>query len=368
MRVVHSRIRIQGIPFERFRHQFHSMTNTDTPRPPKSAFSRRVWLACGIVALVAIVFLLFKTLFSLVLLILASVLLAIYFHGFAHLLQKIKIPAKASVPVSVVFNLLLIVAFFWFVGARLEQQVAQLSDTLPKTIQTAQQKLTESPVGSKVVSYLQSSGNNKKTMAAVKQFFSSSFGILSDLYIILLMGLFFTASPSIYTNGIVSLMPTANAKDKTKQLFGEWYTILKKWLVSQIIGIVFIGVLTGVGLLIVGVPLVFTLALIAGLLNFVPNFGPIIAFIPAGLIGLLQGTDTVLWIAGIYVFVQIVQSAVQQPLVQKKLVNLPPALTIIAQVAFGALGGFWGVLLASPIVAIITVVVNRLYLEKSSTA
>ncbi len=343
------------------------MTDTNTNQQPKT-FARRIWLACGIIALVAIVLLLFKTLFSLVLLILASVLLAIYFHGFAHLLQKIKIPAKASVPVSVVFNLLLIVAFFWFVGARLEQQIAQLSDTLPQTVQTAQQKLNESPVGSKIVGYLQSSGNSKKTMTAAKQFFSSSFGILSDLYIILLMGLFFTASPSVYTKGIVSLMPTKEAKDKTKQLFSELYNILKKWLVSQIIGIVFIGLLTGIGLMIVGVPLVFTLSLIAGLLNFIPNFGPIIAFIPAGLIGLLQGTNTVLWIAGIYVFVQIIQSAVQQPLVQKKLVNLPPALTIIAQVAFGALGGFWGVLLASPIVAIIMTVVNKLYLKKPANS
>ncbi len=339
------------------------MTDTNTDQPKKT-FARRVWLACGIIALIAVVLLLFKTLFSLVLLILASVLLAIYFHGFAHLLQKIKVPAKASVLVSVIFNLLLIVAFFWFVGARLEQQIAQLSDTLPKTIQTAQQKLNESPVGSKVVSYMQSSGNSEKTISFAKQFFSSSFGILSDLYIILLMGLFFTASPSIYTKGIVSLMPTEEAKDKTKQLFNDLYNILKKWLVSQIIGIVFIGVLTGIGLAIVGVPLIFTLSLIAGLLNFVPNFGPIIAFIPAGLIGVLQGTNTVLWIAGIYVFVQIIQSAVQQPLVQKKLVNLPPALTIIAQVAFGALGGFWGVLLASPIIAIIMTVVNRLYLNK----
>ena len=345
------------------------MTDTNNNTQQTSlTFSKKIWMAAGIISLVVIFILLFKTLFSLILLILAAILLSVYFHGFAQMLQKIKIPAKASVPVSVIFNLLLIVVFFWFVGARLQQQISQLTNTLPQTIQNAQNQLNKSPAGSKVIQYLQSSGNSKKTLAFAKQFFSSGFGILSDLYIILLMGLFFTASPSVYKKGIISLMPSAKAKDKTRELFSDLYTVLKKWLIGQIIGIVFIGVLTGIGLLILGVPLVFTLSLIAGLLNFIPNFGPIIAFVPAGLIALLQGTSTMLWVAGIYVFVQIIQSAVQQPLVQKKMVNIPPALTIIGQVALGALGGFWGVLLATPIVAIIMTFVKKLYLKEPATS
>ena len=288
------------------------MTDTNNFAQDKPlTFSRKIWLATGIILLVVILFLLFKALFSLILLILAAILLSVYFHGLAQMLQKIKIPAKASVPVSVIFNLLLIVAFFWFVGARLEQQISQLTDTLPQTLQNAQDKLNQSAVGNKLISYLHSPGNSKKTVAFAKSFFSSGFGILSDLYIILLMGLFFTASPSVYKKGIVSLMPTPKAKEKTKELFSDLYTVLKKWLIGQIIGIVFIAVLTAVGLTIVGLPLIFTLSLIAGLLNFIPNFGPVIAFIPAGLIALLQGTNAALWVAGIYVLIQVIQSAVR---------------------------------------------------------
>ncbi len=124
--------------------------------------------------------------------------------------------------------------------------------------------------------------------------------------------------------------------------------------------------LSGIGLLIIGMPLVLTLALIAGLLNFIPNFGPIIALVPAVLLALQQGTTTAIIVVCMYTGIQIIQSAVTQPLIQKKMVNIPPALTIMAQVAMGTLGGFWGVLLATPVVAIIMTVVNDLYVRPQS--
>ncbi len=177
------------------------------------------------------------------------------------------------------------------------------------------------------------------------------------------MGLFFTAGPSVYKRGIIHLLPP-KAKDKGKELLDKLNTVLKKWLKGQIIGILFIAILTAIALIIIGMPLVLTLALIAGLLNFIPNFGPIIALIPAVLIGLLQGTNTAIIIVCTYTFIQIIQSAIEQPLIQKKMVNIPPALIIISQVAMGALGGFWGVILATPITAVLMTIVNDLYVKQ----
>ena len=85
-------------------------------------------------------------------------------------------------------------------------------------------------------------------------------------------------------------------------------------------------VLTSIGLLIIGVPLWLVLAIIAGLLNFIPNFGPLIAMIPAVLVGLLQGPQTALLIAGLYMLVQFLESNLITPTVQQKLVSIPPAL------------------------------------------
>lgn len=115
---------------------------------------------------------------------------------------------------------------------------------------------------------------------------------------------------------------------------------------GQIFGIIFIGVLMVIGLLIIVWPLVLTLALIARLLNFIPNFGPLIALV-AVLISLMQGPAIALIIVCMYTFIQIFQSAVTLPLIQKKMMNIPSALTIIGQGAPGLLAGFWRVLLAA---------------------
>ncbi len=339
--------------------------NTDQSQD-KLTYSKKVWIAGGILALLVVLLLLFKTLFSVLLLTLAGALFAIYFHGCASFFKKyLNVPSGWSLALSIVINIILLVAFFWFVGARLQQQVSALTDTLPQTIDNGKAYLQKTTVGSKVLDYLNSSGDSQKTMSIAKSFFSSSFGILSDVYIILLLGMFFIASPFTYKKGIVHLLPP-KAKDKGAGVLDEIHNVLKNWIKGQLFGFLFIAVLTGLGLWSLGMPLILTLALIAGLLNFIPNFGPIIALIPAGLIGLMQGTTTAILVLCLYTFIQIVQSAVTQPLIQKKMVSIPPALIIFGQVAMGLLGGFWGVLLATPVIAIIMTVVNKLYVDEQS--
>ncbi len=300
------------------------------------------------------------------LLTIAATLLAIYFLGCADFFQrKLKISHGWALAVSIGVNILLLTAFFWFVGARLQNQISELSDSLPETIENGKAYLQQSRIGRKVIDYLDFSGNSQKTISMARQFFSSSFGIISDLYIILLLTMFFIAGPQTYRKGIIKLLP-GSAKEKGESLLDELYSVLKKWIKGQLFGFLFIAILTGLGLWILGMPMIITLALIAGVLNFIPNFGPIIALIPAGLIGLMQGTTTAILVICLYTFIQIVQSAVTQPLIQKKMVNLPPALVIFGQIAMGLLGGFWGVLLASPIVAIIMTIVNKLYVENNT--
>ena len=332
----------------------------------KLSYTKKVWIAGGILTLLVILLLLFKTLFSVLLLTLAGALFAIYFHGCASFFKKhLHTSSGWSLALSIVMNIILIVAFFWFVGARLQQEVSELTGALPQTIDNGKGYLEKTTIGSKVLHYLNSSGDSQKTMSIVKSFFSSSFGILSDVYIILLLGMFFIASPFTYKKGIVHLLPPP-AKDKGAQLLEEIHTVLKNWIKGQLFGFLFIAVLTALGLWAIGMPLILTLALIAGLLNFIPNFGPIIALIPAGLIGLSQGTTTVILVLCLYTLIQVVQSAVTQPLIQKKMVSIPPALIIFGQVAMGLLGGFWGVLLATPVIAIIMTAVNKLYVEEQS--
>jgi predicted PurR-regulated permease PerM len=343
------------------------MPDNDMPSPKVQLnFSKKVWITSGIFSLIIILLLLFKTLFGVILLSFAGILLAIYFRGFSNLIHnKLHWPAKLCIFLSVFINVLLVAGFFWFVGARLQKQVAELSDTLPQTIQHLKDQLSESDFGTKILTYINTAANSIKVESVASKFFSGTFGVLSDLYVILLFAIFFTVDPMLYKKGFVHILPP-KAKGKGDKLLDELNKVLKKWIKAQIIGFFFIALFTGIGLWILGMPLILTLALIAGILNFIPNFGPLIALIPAILLGLMISPSTALIVACIYTGVQIIQSAVTQPIIQQKMVSLPPALTIFAQVALGMVAGFWGVLLASPIVVIALKIVHRLYVEPQS--
>ncbi|WP_432670748.1 AI-2E family transporter [Flavobacterium sp. SM2513] len=329
-------------------------------------FTKKVWITAGIITLIGIGIFVFTTLFNLLLLVFAGVLMSVYFHGCASLLNcKINMGKSASLIVSVVVNLVVLVLFFWFVGARLSSQISELSDTLPDTLANAKEWLERQPMGQKLLDYSTNSLDSSKASSTIKAFFSSTFGILSDFYIIVLLGMFLTANPGVYRRGLIHLI-RPKGKKEAGDLWDRLAVLLRNWLKGQIFGFFFIAVLSGLGLWALGMPLVLTLALLAGLLNFIPNFGPIIALVPATLLALMQGPETALLVVGLYTAIQVIQSAVTQPLIQKKMVSMPPGLLVFGQVGMGVLAGFWGVLLATPLVAILMGIVNKLYVDKQS--
>jgi predicted PurR-regulated permease PerM len=138
---------------------------------------------------------------------------------------------------------------------------------------------------------------------------------------------------------------------------------LRRWLLGRFLLMISNGIITSVGLWIMGIPLALTLGIIAGLLNFIPNLGPIIASIPAILIALLQSPADALKVAIFYLAVQAVDGYLFTPLVQKWTVSLPPAITILSQVLLGILTGTLGVLLATPLAATAVVVIKVTYLH-----
>jgi len=327
-------------------------------------FQRKVWVTASIVVFIIVVLWLVKAIFNVLLLVLAGVLIALYFRGLAGLInRKLHIPQKGSLAIAVIGSLLLLIGFFWFAGTRIQQQVTQLSDTLPSAIENARQQLSQSTIGQKILEKAQSANSSKKAEALIKTFFSSTFGVLGDVYVVLFLGIFFTVSPKIYVNGFIKLIPP-KAKPKAKDVVNNLGRSLTKWLKGKIFAMLIVFVLTAIGLVIIGMPMWLVLALIAGLLNFIPNFGPLIAMIPAVLVAFMQGSTTALVVAGLYILVQVLESNFITPQIQKKLINIPPALIIIAQLIMGVLTGGWGLVLATPLMLIVMVLVQELYLKR----
>jgi len=330
-------------------------------------FERSIWKVCGIVALIIAVLWILKETFNVLLLVLAGALIAIYFHGVSKWLNKrTKISYRSSMAISVTVTVLAVSALMYFSGARMQSQIAELSNTLPATIENLKGELNKSYLGEELLKTVNGNDAASKTSAFFETFFRSTFGILGDLYVVLFLGIFFTISPSLYIEGFLKLFPS-KARVVTKHILDRIGFTLTRWLLIKIFSMFEVTFFTLAGLSLLHVPMAFVLSVIAGVLNFVPNFGPLIALIPACLVGLLQGLDTALLIIALYTFIQILDGSVILPAIQQKLIRIPPAILIISQLFMGILSGGWGIFLATPLLAIIMIVIDETYLKKQLT-
>jgi hypothetical protein len=138
---------------------------------------------------------------------------------------------------------------------------------------------------------------------------------------------------------------------------------LARWLIGKSLSMLIVGIATAGGLTLLGVPLGLILGIIAGLLDFIPYIGPILAGVPAVLIALSISPDLALYTVLLFLAIQTLEGYVLQPLVEARAVEIPPALTIVMQLVFGSLFGFAGIALATPLTAMLMVLVNKLYVE-----
>ena len=340
-------------------------TNTPkiTPRPRKElTYIEKVWHTVGIVALLVIVVLIARVAFNVLLMILAATLIATYFHGLGNIIQRwAKCGRKVAMAVSVGGSFAILGVLLWFMGTKIQQQVQQLSHSLPGTINAARGKLAESPVGQQILTYLDD--NSGKIFITAQHFFSTSFGVLGNIYIILFLGIFFTVSPSIYKDGFLIIIPPEK-KELWNCIMNRVNFSLKGWLKGTLLSIVLITIMLAIGLSIMNIPAVLVLALLAGMLKIIPNFGSLVAMIPGVLLALTVSTNTAIVVALIYMVSQTIVSNIVTPIIQNKIINLPPALTIISQVIMGTLSGALGIILAVPLLAIIVILADELYVKK----
>jgi len=327
-------------------------------------FEKKVWITVKIVVLTIAVLLIFQSTFRIFLLVLAGSLIAIFFRSISNVIKRLtKFKEGVCVGISIITSLLIVAGLFWLIGAKVQTQITELTETLPKTIDYLKNEINSSALGENVMNRLTSNSSINKAQSFVGKFFESTFGIFGDIYVVLFIGIFFTISPKIYTDGFIQVLPIKR-QEKGKQVLEKLNEQLRKWLKGKLFSMVVVFILTAIGLAIIGMPLWLVLALLAGLISFIPNFGPLIALIPAVLVALLQSPTMAALVIGLYALIQFIESNFITTFVQKKLINMPPALIIIAQLIMGILTGGWGLILATPITVIVIVLVQELYIKE----
>jgi predicted PurR-regulated permease PerM len=278
--------------------------------------------------------------------------------------RRTRLPFGVALGLTVVGLLVLIVGAITFFGTTIQSEFAELATRLPAAWVALQERLRTSAVGAAILVKAQGlAPSGQAIVNAATTALAAVGGALSGLAIVLVGGLYLAAQPTLYAGGLLRMIPT-RARGPAAETLDAIAVSLRNWLKGQALGMLFVGLGTGLGLWLVGVPAAWAIGLVAGLAEFVPYAGIIFAGLPAIVLGFGQGTSTGLWTIGVLVAVQQLQGNLVMPLLQNRMVDLPPAITIFGIIAAGILFGVAGVLLATPLTIVVLVLVRRLYLRE----
>jgi predicted PurR-regulated permease PerM len=339
------------------------------PRPDPDVserFARRVLLAALIVALVLGGLLLLWYAVWVLLVIFGGILMAVLLSAIAEGVAWLTRLSRGWSLVIVVLGLVVIFGTIgWLAAPSVSHQVDQLTDKLPASVQKLKGYLDRSAWGHQIVSRLwtpRGMGDNSQLVEKATGIASVAVTVIVTIVVVFAVGLYLAGEPEMYLSGFTSLFPHPMRPriHETLQTIG---LTLKWWILGQCVTMVVIGSLTMFGLWLIGIPLWFLIGLLAALFNFIPNFGPLVSFIPAVLLALTIDPAKVLWVCVLWVVAQSLEGYVVTPLVQREMVWLPPALTIVVQVLMGVLVGPIGVVFAAPLTAATLVAVKMLYVE-----
>lgn len=345
-------------------------------------FVRRVLIALLLVGLAAALWAASHAL----LLLFGAILFAIAIRGLAGLLRRV-VPVGDGAAVIVVLLILLVVAggVGFLFGSQISQQFSKVAEQVPDSLEKLEDSLRSTGWGQQLLALtggvpltggeVQDGGQGGTAPEGgssgaglgwlVRQAGSVAAaitGALGDLLLVLFGAVYLAFQPGLYRAGIEKLVP-ADRTDQIGRALDATGGALWKWSAGMLVEMVLVGTITGIGLWLLGVPAPVALGLIAGVLEFIPIVGPILAAIPAILLAFTVSPDLALWTALFYVALQQVEGNLILPLIQRRAVALPPVVSLFALLVFGTLFGAIGVLLAVPLAVTAMTLVQVLYVR-----
>jgi len=231
---------------------------------------------------------------------------------------------------------------------------------LPRAAKMIDDRLAAMGLGHPVVRWMNEVHSGGLIGGDLKGVLSSLTLSAASFLIVFFGGIFLAAEPRLYGIGLLKLIPPSRRR-LVAEAMQESDRALRLWLKGQLGAMILIFLLTWLGLWMLGVPSAMLLALISGMLEFIPYAGAITSSIPAIMVALVQSPELALWVVGLYVLVHHVEAYLIQPVIQQFAVDIPAVITLFALLAFGLLFGFIGILLAAPLAVVSYVLVKRLY-------
>ncbi len=259
--------------------------------------------------------------------------------------------------------LVALAGLLYLFGSQLSAQLVQLARRVPETLARLQERfnvaLSMEDLGQGPLADL--GGRLVNGFAAAG---GAVFGGVTDAVLILVAAAYIAAQPDLYRNGIMALVPQGLRADMAHVLDTTGHA-WRQWFGAQLIAMALVGVLVAIGASLIGLPSPIALGLIAGLLEFVPIVGSILGAVPALLFAIGMGEGAFAWTLALFIAVQQIESNLVMPLLQQRIVSLPPALLLFAIVGAGALFGLMGLFVAAPLTILAYVLVVTFYVRNT---
>jgi len=328
----------------------HEVRNPETRREIRRA---AVWL--GMASAIALVVLLIQPL----LIIFGGLVFAAMLDGGVRLLGRVlPIPRGARLLIVCLLTIAFLVGTFYVAGVQIADQVMQLRATVEVQGARFAQWLTAQGLvpGAKDIT-----GMAREALSSVGRLTSwvgTAFGALTTMFMMMVIGLFVAMDPKVYDRGLQWMVPEDNRREFaiTVQAMGK---TMRRLLAGRLVGMAAEGVFVGIALAFAGVPMALILGILTGLLAFIPNIGAFISGALTIAVGFSAGLHTGVAAIVIYIAVQVFDGYVVIPMVAKRAVDLPPALTLGTQILAGALFGVLGLALADPMTVLIKTAMER---------
>ncbi len=344
----------------------------EKPPPSFSSYTRKLLEGVGFTILAVLAVLLVWQALDVLLLIFAGILLGILLNFFKRRVSRYtRLPSGIALAlVMIVIAVMLTLLIIRFSPIVRDQAVTLIQD-IPEALEKLRFYLFKSSWGrevlgqsEKVEAFFTNVDAEKivETLGNLFSLFSGTISAMASIIFIVVIGLYIAAEPDTYARGIVLLIPVAYRPRGAAVLHRLGY-ILRWWMLGQSLSMLLLGTFVFGGLWLLGMPYAFVLALFAALMTFVPNMGPVIAYVPTALVALTQGPLMLIYVTGFFVIVQLIEGLFITPMVLRKAIIMPPVLILSMQVILFQLIGILGVILAMPIVACALVLIEMIYIE-----
>lgn len=301
-----------------------------------------------------------------------AIVLATTLNRLVKLLQRLKIKRGVAVALSTASVLILLTGFFALVVPPFVEQTQKLIELVPAGLEelrgwsTKLQNLLPEQLVNDFQSFDAIAPNLQDWVTKLFDnfftFFSSSLSIILNGLLVVVVTIMFLASPHPYRRIFISAFP-AFYRRRIDEVLDECEDALGGWAVGILFNMSVIAIFSGIGLWILGVQLPLANALIAGLLTFIPNIGPVLSVIPPTALALMNAPWQAVAVIILYVLIQQLESNVLTPLVMKKQVSLLPAVTLLSQVAFAVFFGILGLFLALPIAIVLQIFLREILVK-----